>query len=241
VFDEATCDLDGIRVRYRVAGAGPATVLVHGLAGSWRWWDPVAAPLAERLRLYAVDLPGFGSSAGRRFVLGDAPSYVRALLEEIGLERAHLVGHSLGGAVCARVAALWPERVDRLVLAAPAGLLERRHAAQYALPLAAAVRHLRPEFLRVVVGDSLRAGAVTLYRAATQLLGDDALRAELARIEAPTLLVWGERDPLVPVALAREYERAIPETRLVVLGDTGHVAMAERPREFADAVCDWLA
>lgn len=240
MLEQRACELDGRSVRYRVTGSGPATVLVHGLAGSWRWWEPVVAPLASRLRVYLVDLPGFGSARGQPFVLGEAPSYLRALIAAIGLERPNLVGHSLGGAVCARAAALWPESVDRLVLAAPAGLLEGRRVTQFALPLTAAARHMRPAFLRVVLVDSLRAGLLTLYRAGTQLLGDDALREELAAITAPTLLVWGERDPLVPLPLADEYERAIPDARLVVLAGTGHVAMADRPVEFAETLIDFV-
>ena len=230
-----------VDVRYRVAGTGPPTVLVHGLAGSWRWWEPVIEQLASSLRVYLFDLPGFGSARGQSFVLGDAPSYVRSLMAQIELERANLVGYSLGGAVCARVAALWPQTVDRLVLAAPAGLLDRRHPAHYALPLAAAVRHARPAFLRIVLADSLRAGVLTLYHAATQLLGEDALRDELASINAPTLLIWGNKDPLVPFRLAREYERAIPHAKLVVFDGVGHIAMAERPNEFADAILDFIA
>jgi pimeloyl-ACP methyl ester carboxylesterase len=240
VLEERAFEVGDVQVRYRVAGSGPPTVLVHGLAGSWRWWEPVVEQLATSLRVYLVDLPGFGSARGQTFVLGDAPSYVRSFIAEIGLERANLVGYSLGGAVCARVAALWPQTVDRLVLAAPAGLLDRRHPAQYALPLAAALRHARPAFLRVVLADSLRAGVLTLYHAVTQLLGEDALRDELNSINAPTLLIWGDKDPLVPLRVAREYERAIPHARLVVFDGVGHIAMAERPKEFAHAILDFL-
>ena len=241
MLERRECELAGARVRYRVAGEGPPVVLVHGLAGSWRWWEPVVEPLARRLRVHLLDLPGFGSARREPFALADAPAYVRDFAEALGLERPHLVGHSLGGAVCARAAALWPERVDRLLLAAPAGLLERRRALQYALPIASALRHASPRFLPVLAADALRAGVPTLYRAGTQLLGDDGLRGELDRIAAPTLLVWGERDPLVPPQLAEEYERAIPHTRRVVLAGAGHVPMAERPREFADAALEFLA
>jgi pimeloyl-ACP methyl ester carboxylesterase len=239
-LEERTCDVGGTPVRYRTAGTGRPVLLVHGLAGSWRWWRPVAEPLAARHRLCVVDLPGFGSARGQRFVLGDAPTFLRALIEQLELERPHLVGYSLGGAVCARAAALWPDAVGGLVLVAPAGLLQRRRVHQHALPLLAAASHIRPSFVRVVAADSLRAGVVTLYRAATQLLGDDALRDDVARITAPTLLVWGERDRLVPLRLAREYERALPHARLVVLPGAGHVPMADRPAEFAEAVLGFL-
>jgi pimeloyl-ACP methyl ester carboxylesterase len=234
------CEIGGVAVRYRVAGSGHPAVLVHGLGGSWRWWKPVVEPLAERMRIYLVDLPGFGSARGRPFVLGDAHAYMRALLEEVGLERVSLIGHSLGGVVCARLAALWPDLVESLVLVAPAGLLDRQRPSQYALPIAAALRHARPRFLMVAGGDSLRAGPLMVYRAGRQLLGDDALRGQLSSIQAPTLLVWGERDPMVLPQLAGEYQRAITGAELVILAGAGHVPMSEQPHDFAAAVLDFL-
>jgi pimeloyl-ACP methyl ester carboxylesterase len=240
VLEERACDIGGVTVHYRVAGSGHPVVLVHGLGGSWRWWEPVVKPLAGRMRIYLVDLPGFGSARGRPFVLGDAPSYIHALLGEVGLERVDLIGHSLGGIVCARVAASWPETVERLVLVAPAGLLDRQRPTQYALPLAAALRHARPRFLRVAAGDSLHAGLLAVYRAGKQLLGDDALRGELSSIQAPTLLVWGERDPIVRPRLAVEYVRAIPAAELVMLAGAGHVPMSDQPNDFVAAVVEFL-
>jgi pimeloyl-ACP methyl ester carboxylesterase len=82
---------------------------------------------------------------------------------------------------------------------------------------------------------------LTLYHAVSQLLGEDALRDELNSIHAPTLLIWGDKDPLVPLRLAREYERAIPHAHLVVFDGVGHIAMAERPNEFAHAILDFVA
>jgi pimeloyl-ACP methyl ester carboxylesterase len=241
VLEERACEIGGIAARYWVAGSGDPTVLVHGLGGSRRWWEPVVEPLAERLQLHLVDLPGFGSARGRPFVLRDAPAYVRALLGEVGLERVNLIGHSLGGAVCARFAALWPDMVDRLVLVAPAGLRERERPIQYALPIAAALRQARPRFLRTAVGDSIRAGFFTVYRAGTQLLGDDALRGELSSIQAPTLLLWGERDPIVRPPVAQEYERAIKGAELVILAGAGHVPMFDQAEAFAAAVLGFFA
>jgi len=239
-LEEHACNVGGTVVRYQTVGTGPPVLLVHGLAGSWRWWRPVAGQLGTRHRLYLVDLPGFGSARGQPFVFRDAPSFLRTLIEQLGLERPHLVGHSLGGAVCARAAALWPQSIGRLVLAAPACVLERRHLAHYALPLAHAARHMRPSFLSVVAADSLRAGVVTLYRAAAQILAEDARGDELANIATPTLLVWGDRDPLIPLRLARQYEQTLAEARLVVIPGSGHVPMTDRPAQFAQAVLEFL-
>ena len=239
-LEERTCNVAGRDVRYQTVGAGPPLLLVHGLAGSWRWWRPVAGQLATRHRLYLVDLPGFGSARGQPFVFRDAPSFLRTLVERLGLEQPHLVGHSLGGAVCARAAALWPESVGRLVLAAPACVLEGRHIGHFALPLMNAARQMRPSFLSVVAADSLRAGVLTLYSAAAQILADNARGDELARIATPTLLVWGDRDPLIPLRLARQYEQTLTEARLVVLPGAGHVPMTDRPAQFAHAVLEFL-
>jgi pimeloyl-ACP methyl ester carboxylesterase len=227
-------------MRYRVAGAGPPAVLVHGLAGSWRWWVPVVDALAASLRVHLLDLPGFGSARGRPFSLATAPEHVRAAVAAMGLERPHLVGHSLGGAVCARTAALWPEAVDRLVLAAPAGLLERRRFPRYVLPLAAAARYAGPRFLPTLLGDAVRAGPRTLSRAGRELLRDESLEDELGAVAAPTLLVWGARDPVVPPAAAERYLRALPDARLVVVPGSGHLPMVEQPDAFARAVLAFL-
>ena len=240
MLEERACEIGGIPVRYWVAGSGRPAVLIHGLGGSWRWWEPVTEPLAQHMRIYLVDLPGFGSARGRPFVLGDAHAYIRAFLEEVGLERVGLIGHSLGGVVCARVTALWPDLVESLVLVAPAGLLDRRRPSQYAVPLAAALRQARPRFLRVAAGDSLRAGPLMVYRAGRQLLGDDALHDQLSSIRIPTLLVWGERDPIVQPRLAAVYQRAISGAELVILDGAGHVPMSDKPDDFTAAVLDFL-
>jgi len=241
VLDERECVVEGVRVRYRVAGEGPPVVLVHGLAGSSRWWEPVVDDLAAELRVHLVDLPGFGSARRRRFVLADAPSYLRTAIAAFGLERTHLLGHSLGGAVCARVAALWPEVVGRLVLAAPAGLLGRRRPLGYTLSLAATFRRARPALMRRIAVDSLIAGPRTVYRAGTELLGDVNLEAELQGIRSPTLLLWGDRDLLVGREVAEQFAGVIPHASLVMLEGAGHVSMVDRPREFAREVLQFMA
>jgi pimeloyl-ACP methyl ester carboxylesterase len=88
----------GRPVRYEAAGEGEPVVLVHGLSGSSRWWSRNASSIAERYRVYFVDLPGFGKMRrlGRPFVLAEAASWLSGWMEAVGFERAHLVGHSMG-------------------------------------------------------------------------------------------------------------------------------------------------
>lgn len=91
----------GHRVRYEVVGEGEPVVLVHGLSGSTRWWARNTAALATEYQVYLVDLPGFGAMRRlrRRFVLAEAASWLSAWMEAVGLQSAHLVGHSMGGYV----------------------------------------------------------------------------------------------------------------------------------------------
>ena len=225
-------ELEGARVRYAVAGEGPPVALVHGLAGSTRWWNENVGALASRYRVHLVDLPG-GVDLAR------TPEWVRAWLEGVGAAPVALVGHSLGGLVCARVAARWPHLVRQLVLVAPAGVPAGRRLVGYVGPLATTARRSSPRFLRVLAADALRAGPRRLLRTSRDLLADD-LRADLRSVTVPTLVVWGEHDELVPRAHAHVFERELANARLVVIPGARHVPMVERPREFEDALLSFL-
>ncbi len=234
--------VNGRPVRYGVVGAGEPVILVHGLAASARWWRRNIPALAARHQVYLVDLPGFGALHRHRprLVLAEAATWLLAWMGAAGLREAHLVGHSMGGYICLRLAASRPEAVRRLVLVAPAGLPVGRSLPGYLPPLLTVVRQAPVPFLPLLVHDALRAGPVAFLRAARDLLAED-VREDLASIVAPTLLVWGERDPLVPPALAAVLRREIPHSRLLLLGEAGHVPMFERPEEFNAALLAFLA
>src|SRR5215207_5464517 len=102
---------------YEVAGSGPPLILLHGLSGSGRWWGRNVPAFADSFRTYTVDLPGFGESRGVRWSrLDDIADRLADWLVDEGLSHAHVAGHSLGGAVAARLAARHPDRIERLVL-----------------------------------------------------------------------------------------------------------------------------
>ncbi len=118
--------LHGHEVSYRMAGEGPAVVLVHGLAGSSTTWKHVMPAMAERFTVVAPDLLGHGQSAKPRgdYSLGAYASGIRDLLVALGVERATFVGHSLGGGIAMQLAYQFPQRCERLVLVASGGLGE---------------------------------------------------------------------------------------------------------------------
>ncbi len=234
--------MGGWPVRYEAVGEGEPVVLVHGLSGSTRWWSRNVSEIAERYRIYLVDLPGFGAMRRlrRRFVLAEAASWLSEWMDAVGLERAHLVGHSMGGYICLRLAARRPAAVRRLVLVAPAGVPTGRSMVGYLGPLLGAARHATPSFLPILLRDAVRMGPSTLWRAARDLLAED-VREDLRRVEAPTLLVWGRRDPLVPPAVGDLLREEIPDSRLLVLERAAHVPMFDRPEAFDAALLAFLA
>jgi pimeloyl-ACP methyl ester carboxylesterase len=225
-------ELDGRRVRYRVTGDGPDLVLLHGLGGSWRWWSPLVGQLAERFRLHLVELPRLG-----RIRAGEMSEWLGRLLDAADLGQVDIVGHSLGGLVAAELAAARPDRVRRLALVASAGVPCGRGLLGRALPLVEELYDVRAQLPRIVA-DALRTGPASLVHGVAYVWERD-VRAELHTIEAPTLLIWGERDRLVPARVAEEWQLLLPRSRLVRL-PCGHVPMWEAPQELAACVLAFL-
>jgi pimeloyl-ACP methyl ester carboxylesterase len=234
VTEPRELELAGRRVRWRVAGAGAPLVCVHGLAASSRWFGAVLGPLTERFEVHLVDVPRFSARSG--FRPGDAADWLVRWLEAAGLESARLLGHSLGGLVAAQAAArVAPER---LVLAAPAGIPAGRRLLGDTFALVTSGR-ATPRFLPRIAADALRSGPENVVRGGTYVRAVD-LTLELARITAPTLLVWGTRDTLVPFRLARRWRDAIPNAQLAALDGVGHISMVEAPAAFLDAALPFL-
>lgn len=229
-------------IHFQVSGAGAPVVLVHGLSGSARWWARNAQALSRRFRVYTINLIGFGGNrADRPFILSEAAQHLVAWMDRLGLERASFVGHSMGGYVTAALAADFPQRVERLVLVAAAALPPKYGYLGGAAGLLREVPQLPPSFLPVLVADAWQAGPLTLLNAARDLTTDD-LTPRLWRVRAPTLLVWGERDRLVPPVLGQQIARLLSGTRacLVTL-PAGHLPMWEQPHQFNQLVSEFLA
>jgi pimeloyl-ACP methyl ester carboxylesterase len=220
-------------------GVGRPLILVHGLGGSSRWWARNVPALARSCRVHAVDLMGFGRSRRQRFALREAAGLLVQWMAQLGLDQASWVGHSMGGFVAAHLAAQFPARVERLVLvdaaALPLGRLSLRQVWRTALGL----RHFPLTLLPVLGADALRAGPVTLANALRQLRTAD-IRLDLARIAAPTLILWGEHDALLPVAVGQRLHACLPQATFKVIAGADHNPMWERPDAFNQAVTEFL-
>lgn len=227
-------------IAYQVGGRGAPLVLIHGLSGSGRWWARNVAELARHFEVYLVDLVGFGASRrSRPFVLREAASLLARWMEQIGVERAAVVGHSMGGHIAADLAADFPARVERLVLVDPAVLPMAFSHRQHGTSMVREAIQMPLDFLPTLVADALRAGVGTIWRAANELLTTD-LRPKLAQIQVPTLVIWGEHDALLPLDFGKQLGQHLRFEELVVIKGAGHNPMWDRPQAFNQVVLEFL-
>ncbi|HET6594368.1 MAG TPA: alpha/beta hydrolase [Anaerolineales bacterium] len=229
-----------LTVHYEVTGEGPAVVLLHGLSGSGRWWAHNIRALAQRYRVYNVDVIGFGRSRGQRLVLREAGAWLVEWLQVMEIQRAHLVGHSMGGYIATEVAATASEVVRRLVLVDALVLPMGPGLVRHALDLARAARFMGPNFLPVLVSDFLRAGPRTMWRATREVLSAD-LSNRLGAVQAETLVIWGEHDSLLDPAFGRMLAEQLARAHFVCVEGAGHNPMWDRPQRFNELVLDFLA
>ncbi|HKG62479.1 MAG TPA: alpha/beta fold hydrolase [Solirubrobacteraceae bacterium] len=250
----------------------PVIVFVHGLSGTWQNWLLNIPAFMDSHRVIAPDLPGFGESPMplEEISIQGYARILDELLGALGLASAVVVGNSMGGFVAAELALSFSTRVERLVLVSAAGLsieeyrrtpllvgariwagtatwvgarghsvVTRPRARRIGLQLI--VRY--PEKLCPALTYELTRGTGTPgFVAAMKALLSYRFRDKLARIEVPTLVVWGRNDMLVPGGDAREYVRLIGDNaRREMFEDTGHLSMLERPSRFNRLLADFVA
>jgi pimeloyl-ACP methyl ester carboxylesterase len=225
------------------SGAGTPVILIHGMGGSSDWWRHNIDAVAAEHRVAAVDLIGTGRN---RFVLrrsrlppglGEIAAVLARWIESEFAQTVHLVGNSMGGHVAIYLAAARPDLVRSLVLVDTTGLPMSLNP----LP------HLRNLFVpdgalsaaRLLARDFLRTGLVSLLLALLRVLRDD-VRPLLHALTMPVLLVWGNRDPFVPLSYARRLAALLPRARLAVIPGAGHMPMWERPAAFNQEVLAFL-
>ena len=213
--------------------------MLHGLDGSSRWWAPTLRALSPHYRCYAPDYVAFDRWRERgRVPLPRTGAFVAAWLAALDLDWAHVVAHSMGAYAALMLAVERPERVGRLVLIAPSVVSPRRSAPREAGRLLPFLGSLAPGFLPILVTDSLRTGPARWLRSAHELRRAPAPRLDAVR--APTLLIWGTRDPLVPPSNGPLLQSQIPGSRLLKVRGARHVPMYERPAECNEAIRRFL-
>ena len=253
-------DLRGRRVHYERAGQGPLLLLLHGIGGGARSWRLQLADLADEFTVVASDLPVYDSAADDRPTMSDYADDLAALIDHIGATRAHLLGVSMGGVLALEFYRRHPGRVLSLVLADTycgggtlpeperSARLARRLAAAEAPTLVALARARAPELFSAQADPALVRETEAImaeippvgYRQRATALAHADLRAVLPRVAVPTLVLWGDRDTVLPLAESEALRDGIGGAELVILRGAGHASNQERPTEFNATVRAFL-
>lgn len=262
--EERIASNDGVRIAYEVhrQPGAPWAVFVHGLGYPRQAWGPVIGALDGRLSPVLIDNRGIGGSdvPDGPYDAAQMAGDVLAVLDDLGLERTHVVGTSLGGMIAQELAITAPRRVDRLALVAttPGGDAAAPIPEPTQRLLAEAPRLDPQEALRRLIANALGPDADPAIveevlqlrtRTAQSPIGwqgqaaagttyDGAGRA--ATIEAPTLLLQGTHDAVIDPTNASSLDELLPDSRLVWLERAGHLSFWERPREVADRIVEHL-
>lgn len=260
-------EADGVRVHYVEAGRGETVLLIHGLNASTFSFRYTIPELAQHYRVVALDLKGFGYSerpAGGDYSQTAQAALVERVMDRLAIERAAVVGHSMGGAIAMRLALARPERVSRLVLVDSASDREMhlgvRPAAylRHLLPVAALITLHRSAFRRLSLRSAVHDPAyltpevIEGYFRPSRMKGhlrglgflfahhgrDEPL--DIERIGQPTLVLWGEHDRWLPPERGEELARRLPKGRLLLVRSAGHMPLEEQPESCNLALLDFL-
>jgi 2-hydroxy-6-oxonona-2,4-dienedioate hydrolase len=257
---QQTVVVRGHKIAYHEAGKGSVVILVHGLGADSRHWAANLGPLSERSHVIALDQIGYGQSDKpiMRYTIEHFSEYLHGFLEALGIPRASLVGSSLGGWVVLDFAIRYPQMVEKLVLVDAAGLrpdtalrVPPGGMKQLTIPNVHwffdlieankdwATMDLGPKAFErhVQNGDSYTIASSVAEMATGKEFEDQ----QLGKVRAPTLIIWGSNDALMPLPFAEKFHRGIAGSDLVVLESGGHIPMVGKAPEFNEALLRFLA
>lgn len=252
-------EVAGARLHVRESGPkeAPAVIMLHGFGASLQTWEPWARSLERDYRVIRFDLPGSGLSEpdpGGDYSDARSMAVLRALMDRLGVSRAVLIGNSIGGRIAWTFAALNPDRVTKLVLISPDGFESPGIAYGQKQAVPATIKLMQfvlPETLvrinlEAAYGDPAKLTDETVRRYYDLMRAPGVRAAMIARLEqtvredpepllrslrAPVLLVWGEKDALIPFSNAADYARVLPRSSLAAFPKLGHVPQEEAPED----------
>lgn len=245
-WTENTIEVEGYDVFYRASAHVPGAlpiVHIHGFAISGTYLLPTARLLTDRVTNLVPDLPGYGRSENRQSTLG-IPALAHTVLEildELELDRAVLVGNSMGCPVLLEVAHTAPDRVDRMVLVSPAGGYQNQPLIKAIKQLAVDALREPPAMARIAVPDYLRFGAIDAFHLFSEMTRYPSLESLLTS-PVPALAVIGNLDPLMPPPKrVREVGRqALDHTTIALIREAAHSINFSHPGELAHVISSWL-
>jgi pimeloyl-ACP methyl ester carboxylesterase len=252
-----TVKVNGLVTHYFESGQGDPLIIVHGGGAGASAWKRNIAVLAKKYHVYAPDLPGFGLSATDldSYLIPDVADFVNRFSEALGLVNFNLMGHSFGGGIAAHLALKYPQKVRKLVLVSSLCMGNEiawwirmitggrlcRILGSSAIALFKGLKYLVSIFSDVAMHQPIStaniqigAGISTFYHQ------NNVLRSQLPAISAPTLVMWGADDPIVPSAHAYAAGKLIPDCRVRVFANCGHSVYRDNIGEFSSELCGFL-
>jgi pimeloyl-ACP methyl ester carboxylesterase len=251
----------GQKIHYLDVGQGPVVVLLHGMGGSTANWAATVPALAAKYRVIVPDQIGFGKSDKPliSYRVGTYVDFLDALLRELKVEKATLVGNSLGGWISASYALAYPAKTEKIVLVDAAGFAlgpnddpkalhtlnpSTREGVRQLLPLVLYNHKLFMSdagvdtFLaqRIAAGDGYTINALI----ESVKRGEDMLDGRLGNIKTPALIVWGKQDGLTPLAWGERFKKEIPGAEMIVFDQCGHAPPLEKAADFNAALLKFL-
>jgi pimeloyl-ACP methyl ester carboxylesterase len=262
-------EVDGLQVHYKATGpeGAPALLLLHGFGSSLQAWDDWSVKLEQKYRVIRLDLPGFGltgASTTNDYSEEKDLATLTHFADKLGLEKFSVMGHSMGGKMAWSLAASQPERVQALVLMAPDGFPETTDIGTkpYEVPaVMGLIKYVFPKYLvrksiepafsdadalnDALVNryfDMLRAPGVrgAILNRSNQTIYTDPV-PRLKAIKAPTLLIWGEQDQMIPSTNAQSYANVLSNSTTVIVPKLGHLLQEEQPEKGLTAVMQRLS
>lgn len=253
-------NVDGLDIHYRDEGEGPLLVLVHGLLASLHTWDGWVEHLKHHYRVLRLDVPGFGLTgphAEMEYTPEYAAHFCEKLVRAIGVnEPFYLAGSSLGGFISWNYAALYPDRVKKLILLDPIGYPQplpwvlrlvtqpvMRHFARFVTPKPLLVRNLREiygdhgrlsedkiqTYYELLRRSGNRDSMVRFFDTLVEYSTHPTLKERIKEVKAPTLLMWGREDRWVPVELVQQWIEDVRNIQHIIYDGVGHIPMEELP------------
>jgi pimeloyl-ACP methyl ester carboxylesterase len=243
MFREGFIEADGFRIRYMEGGSGPALVHLHG-AGGLRL-TPGHDILARHCRVVAFEMPGFGASAenARSADMAALAATMAAAVAALGIGRFNLWGTSFGGRCACWLAVQFPERLEALVLEAPAAIRPEGTRPPSGTPEEIArMLFAHPERVGPLppVDPAIRDKTQALVRRLSGPHRDPDLERRLHGLGVPTLVLFGTLDRVIPPEMGRHYKALLPNGHFVLVYDAGHGISSDRPEAFGDVVLDFL-
>lgn len=260
---EKTATVFGAKINYIELGdpAKPKVILLHGLGGSILNWSMNAAALSQNYHVIALDQVGFGKSdkPNLKYRVGTYADFLDKFMSELKIEKASMVGNSMGGWVAGLMALKYPNRVEKIVLADAAGIAPAEIDNSRIYQLNNSTRdEIRANMKLIFANPALQNNEALVDPFMTARVSandggtinaliqsierrEDFLNGRLGEIKKPTLIIWGKQDGIIPVADAHTFNKGIAGSELLIFDACGHVPQFEKAAEFNKAVAEFLA